>query len=268
MCSRRSPADLINLAVNSRALRRSRSHRAGIARVRTLILAAALAWIARGNAQGLIFNFSQNKETYVWEDSLFVDRALSNRIQVVLGNHSVATLIDKSLFVDQRDRWQKQANTNLRLLLNPRRTFSWGFIARNDYNRLEDRRVTTNQLGLEQVWRLFAGAELNSQVSYSETSRRNAGARNLDRGLLQKLALSYDRRVAGLGKIAANYDQELNLLRRTPDKNFEVGSSFDASRGTRQLELRYNGSYRQNKYFSGLESFERVATQNRYEHQG
>ena len=99
-------------------------------------------------AQGMILDFSYDKSTYHWEDSVWLDNKFSDNIRVQAYNSSTATLIKKSLFLNSRDRWQKNANTNVALIFNPENRFSWGITAFNNYNRLESRRVGINRLGL------------------------------------------------------------------------------------------------------------------------
>ncbi|MBD3218777.1 MAG: hypothetical protein GF310_10900, partial [candidate division Zixibacteria bacterium] len=122
-------------------------------------------------AQGVVFDFSHDKSTYHWEDSIWVDNDLSKNIHLRMYNHSTATLIRKSLFIDSGDRWQKNANTDLALSFNHKNRFSWGISAFNNYNRLESRRVGINRLGLQQDYRLSNSIKMHSQLSYSEATR-------------------------------------------------------------------------------------------------
>jgi hypothetical protein len=220
------------------------------------------------SAQGVIFNFSQDKSTYFWEDSVWIDNSISDKIHLYLTNHSTATLIKKSLFVESNDRWQKGANTRLALTWNQKKDFSWGVTALNNYSRLEKRRVTINRLGLHQNLKLSRHIRLNSLFSYSEASRHQSDAKDIDQGMLQKLDASFSNRVSGWGNINIAYNHELNLLERTPEKSFGLGIGFDNHNPNKRISFGYAGNYRKNKFFSELKTFDQITTQNKYEHQG
>ncbi len=220
------------------------------------------------HAQGVVFDFSHDKSTYHWEDSIWVDNDLSKNIHLRMYNHSTATLIRKSLFIDSGDRWQKNANTDLALSFGHKNRFSWGISAFNNYNRLESRRVGINRLGLHQDYRLSNSIKMHSQLSYSEATRHYNEVKDRDRGVMQQLDLSYIGDLFGLGSLGASYNHELNLLQRTPEKSFGIDLGF-ANRSTKQqIQVNYSGNYQQNKFFTDLTSFENVTTQDKYNHQG
>ncbi|NIR64504.1 MAG: hypothetical protein GWN61_10150 [candidate division Zixibacteria bacterium] len=219
-------------------------------------------------AQGMILDFSYDKSTYHWEDSVWLDNKFSDNIRVQAYNSSTATLIKKSLFLNSRDRWQKNANTNVALIFNPENRFSWGITAFNNYNRLESRRVGINRLGLHQDFRLSDAIKLRSQLSYSEATRHYQETKERDQGVMQKVDLTYVGNLFGLGSLGAAYNHELNLLQRTPEKSFGLDLGFANGDTGQEIQINYSGNYQQNKFFTDLTSFENVTTQNKYEHQG
>jgi hypothetical protein len=218
--------------------------------------------------QGLIVDFSYDKSTYLWQDSIWYDKDITNSISLKLSNRSTATLIEKSLFIDQADRWQKDANSNLKLTFNRQKSFSWGLTAHNNYSRLEDRKVTINQLGGHQSWQVFSFLEMTSALAYSETSRRRTGMKDVDKGLQQKLDLNYSQNFFDLGRLRLSYEHDLNLLKRTPEKKFGFKAGFNKIDLSRQIRLNYSGNYRTTRFFSELASFDNIAIQDRYEHLG
>ncbi len=218
--------------------------------------------------QGVLVNFSNDKSTYFWEDSIWVDNTVAGQTHLLLSNHSTATLIKKSLFLDSGDRWQKEANTNLALSFDSQNKFSWGINAYNNYSRLKDRRVNINRLGLHQDLKLTQRLNLTSLLTFSETTRHQSGLKNVDQGMMQTLNLSYKSRPCNWGNFSLAYDQELNLLARTPEKSFGLNFGYDKRDDTKQVSFSYMGNYRKNKFFSGLTTFDNVTTQDRYEHQG
>lgn len=219
-------------------------------------------------AQGVLFNFSYDRSTYLWQDSLWVNHDFSNNVSVLLQNQSNAMLIKKSLFVNSGDRWQKNANTNLVLTYNRQSDFSWGVTGYNNYSRLENRRVTMNQLGLHQDLAVTRNLEMSNVLSYSETSRYIGELNEKDPGVMQKFDMSYIGPFFNLGSLGVSYDHELNLLRRTPEKSFRLNLGFANNSTEKQISLNYSGNYQKNKFFSDLNSFDRVTTQNKYEHNG
>jgi hypothetical protein len=218
--------------------------------------------------QGVLVNFSNDKSTYFWEDSIWVDNTVTGQTHLLLSNHSTATLIKKSLFLNRGDRWQKEANTNLALSFNRRSKFSWGINAYNNYSRLEDRRVNINRLGLHQDVKLTQRLKLISLFTFSETTRYQSGLKDVDQGMMQTLNLSYTGKPGRWGGFKLAYDHELNLLERTPEKSFGLNFGYDTGDNTKQVSFNYMGNYRKNKFFSGLTTFDNVTTQDRYEHRG
>ncbi len=223
---------------------------------------------SRADAQGVLFNFSYDRSTYLWQDSLWVDNDLSDKVSLLLENNSNAMLIKKSLFINSRDRWQKNANTNLALTYNRKSRFSWGVTGHNNYSRLEDRRVTINRLGLHQDYEISKNLEVSNLLSYSETSRYIGELNDLDPGVMQKLDMSYIGSLFDWGSFGASYEHELNLLKRTPEKSFRLNLGFANNSTERQITLNYAGNYQKNKFFSDLKAFDRITTQNKYEHNG
>ncbi len=241
-----------------------------ISSLRILVIAVVIL-LAGGSllsGQGMILNFSHDKSTYLWEDSVWVDNNISDRFHLNLYNHSTATLITKSLFVDTGDRWQKEANTFASLSYKQWNRFSWGITAQNNYNRLEDRRVTLNRIGLHQDLRISNEIKLKSLVSFSEASRYIDELNDLDQGVMQQLNIDYSDRLLDLGDLSLGYRHNLNLLDRTPEKSFGLNMGFANADSDYPIRLSYEGIYQKNKFFSSLTSFERVTTQNKYEHRG
>jgi len=222
----------------------------------------------KANGQGIIFNFSQDKSTYLWEDSIWLNNDISERVHLLLSNHSTATLIKKSLFLESGDRWQKDADTRLALTFNGANKFSYGINAYNNYSRLENRRVTINQLGLHQDYKISQNFSFNSLLAYSETSRDYADNANRDQGVMQKLNVNFRDGSAKWGQIEASYQHELNILERTPEKSFGLDLGYNKSTKSTKLRFGYIGNYRQSKFYSQLSSFDQITKQNRYEHQG
>jgi len=223
---------------------------------------------SRLSGQGMILNFSHDKSTYLWEDSVWVNNDLSSRFHLNLYNHSTASLITKSLFVNSGDRWQKEADSYAALSYKQTENFSWGITAQNNYSRLEDRRVTLNRVGLHQDLKIAGAVNLKSLLSYSEASRYIDELNDLDRGVMQQLELEYDNEFFDLGELNLGYSHKLNLLERTPEKSFGLNMGFDNNNARSRIRLSYEGIYQKNKFFSSLTSFDQVTTQNKYEHRG
>jgi len=231
---------------------------------------AIFSWLACSTAfsQGIILHFSHDKSTWLWEDSLWIDQRISDRFHLLLNNRSSATLIEKSLFMDNNDRWQKGALTNFSLTHLCGKQFSWGVTSYNDYSRLEDRRVTMNRIGLHQTYQPLLGLTLSGLVSYSESSRRLDGQRNLDQGFLQIAKIDYAGRLIARGDFRAGYFHELNLLKRTPEKSLGLMLGYTKSGGHNRVAMNYSGNYQNKKYFSSLSSFANTASQDKIEHAG
>lgn len=233
-----------------------------------LVCLALLTAVPSVRAQGVIFNFSQDKSTYLWEDSIWLDNNLSHDIHLQLANHSTATLIKKSLFLGSGDRWQKDADTRMALTFNNSGKFTYGINAYNNYSRLENRRVTINQLGIQQDYQLSQKFSFNSLLAYSETARDYSDNTNRDQGVMQKFNMNFRDGSAKWGQFEAGYNHELNMLENTPEKTFGLNLGYNKLTKSTQVQVGYVGSYRQSKFYSQLTTFEQITKQDRYEHSG
>jgi hypothetical protein len=71
-----------------------------------------LCWSALAG-QELLFNFSQNRETYSWDDSLAWEPSLDGKRPLLVTNRSLATLVRGSVLLGDKDRWQEDYRSAL-----------------------------------------------------------------------------------------------------------------------------------------------------------
>ncbi len=123
------------------------------ATVRTLVI---LILLPLTSAYSLYFNldFSVDRQTYNWADSLSVSQSIGRKTAVQLHNRSHATLFQESVFGQGGDRWQKTAATDgtLEYQLHPR--LKTGIALSQDFDRLEEKRFIGTRALLTSNWEM------------------------------------------------------------------------------------------------------------------
>lgn len=96
----------------------------------------------------LQLDFSLDRQTYNWSDSVSLVRNIKPSLQLAIQNRSVATLIKKSVFGEGGDRWQKTARTKASVTYRVSPLIRAGVEVSQDFDRLEKKRLIANRAGL------------------------------------------------------------------------------------------------------------------------
>ncbi len=139
--------------VFQRARRRESSEAHQLTRIGLVSLIILLLW-PLASAYPLYFNldFSVDRQTYNWADSLSLSQSLGPRASFQFSNRSFATLFQESVFGTGGDRWQKTALTRASLdyRLHPR--LRTGISLSQDFDRLEEKRFIGTRVLATSLW--------------------------------------------------------------------------------------------------------------------
>ncbi len=230
--------------------------RSRLAIVLTLLVAALLA--ARADALYLSLDFSIDRQTYNWADSLSLQKQLGKRSTLELFNRSSATLFQESIFGGGGDRWQKTAITQGALNYRFSSSFIGGVAVTQDFDRLEEKRFIGNRAFLtadfyQTRYRIRQrGGVVWEERKFEPLSHRETG-----------LAYEADFSVTPGGRWGqARVTGEVTTLRRTPRRAVTVG--YELPRLTYRgdtLSLSASQTLALRKYFPSSGNFESTARQ-------
>jgi hypothetical protein len=205
-------------------------------------------------------NFSLDRQTYNWADSVSYARDLKPSLQLALQNRSTATLIKKSVFGEGGDRWQKTARTSASLTYNIKPSFKAGLEFSQDFDRLEKKRLIANRANLLTG---FEGNHFNfsQRCGVVWEQRQFDPASSIESGLGYSGALSIKpRQDRSLG--SASIEAQITTLHRTPLKNISLDYSFSANNVCGDtVTLDAKQSFGERKYFPSSGNFDVTARQ-------
>lgn len=231
--------------------------------IRYLIaISAVLCSLTASRSAALFFSldFSLDNQTYNWTDSLLYTRDLGQENSLQLWNRSKATLIKKSVFGEDEDRWQKSARTAAVFKRNLNDHVTTGLEVRQNFERLEKRRYIGNSAYL--LGNLSLGSLVVKQqggVVWEE--REYAQEKSTQSGFGYESSISFlPRRDGGLGSVVL--EGNFTTLRRTPRKNIKLGYDLTGSfTGTDTTALHASQAYGETRYFPTSSEFGATARQ-------
>lgn len=186
---------------------------------------------------------------------------MSPKLTFRLGNRSVATLFQESIFGQGSDRWQKSAQTAGALDYKVSGKFTAGVAVSQDFNRLEKRRfigtrgLVTSSLQTDKWLWSNGGGVLIEQRRLEPLSHNESG-------VIYESELRF-KPSADLRWGQLRAEGEITALRTTPRKNILVGYDLpEFVHKSDTVALAGSQSFSQRKYFSSTTTFESVARQN------
>ncbi len=218
------------------------------------------------SGQELIFDFSHNRETYTWSDSLVYEPEFLGEKRFLFTNTSRSTLIKESILLDRKDRWQENYRTLFEFRVRDHEEpgqFGLATFLQNQYSSFEDRLVSENIIGLSGSISPVNGLYLKNSGAFSTTVRDNAGKKHRANGYNNVLTASYDRRLAPRTIVSLDLKQDMLLVPDIPTNYLEGRSLFQSLGDTDTIRVRLDGSFQNNKYFTSTRSFESISRQQR-----
>ena len=235
--------------------------------MRRLVLALVLAVICFNApelvGQELRFNFSQDRDTYVWSDSLTWEPEFGGRKQLLFSNASSAVLMKESLLFGKKDRWGENYRSRLGWRFNDGQTFNVAAIFDNDYRSFEERIVVDNSVGLSAEYRPAAGLTLSNIGSFITNTRNNYGNRYRSSGYRNQLDAAYNNRISQSTGFRVDYSQDMKLIPDIPATSLDGSASFHSLGSDDSVRITMGGAYQNRKYFTTSHSFESISRQRR-----
>lgn len=229
------------------------------ATVRTLVI---LIFLPLATVYPLYFNldFSVDRQTYNWADSLSVSQSIGKKTSFQLHNHSTATLFQESVFGKGGDRWQKTAATRGTLEYQMLPRLKTGVALSQDFDRLEEKRfigtralLTSNWENPNLSWKQGAG------VIWEE--RRFEPISNSESGLAYEADIRLRPRSSrrwGEGRISGELANVESTPRRSVALSYEL-PQLVINRDT--LAISGSQSFARRDYFPSSGNFETTARQ-------
>lgn len=213
--------------------------------------------------QELMFNFSQNRDTYTWSDSLTWEPQIGGGRPLLVTNNSNAILIKESFLVGRGDRWQEDYRTRLHWRLRDDSKLSVGTVLENDYRSFEERTVVDNSAGLKVTYMPLAGLSLSNTNLFVQNRRNNYGNRHQLNGYRNQLDANYAHRMSRSSSFTVGYSQDTRIMKDIPVSSFQGTASFRSLGVKDSLRLAFDGEYQSMKYFTTSRSFESISRQNK-----
>jgi hypothetical protein len=230
----------------------------GLGIIITLVIASYP--LTTATAIYLRLDFSLDRQTYNWSDSVSVLRKPSAKTEIQFQNRSAASLMKKSVFGGGDDRWQKTARSSLVFTSSLRPGWKGGLQVSQDFDRLEQKRFIADRA------LAFAGYEgrhlsLLQRGGIVWEERRFEPLRNVQAGLGYSAEVSLTPRAdTAFGRFAAT--GEVTTLRQTPRK--AIGLSYDLRKQSAKgdtIDVSASQSFGERKYFPASGSFDATARQ-------
>jgi hypothetical protein len=211
--------------------------------------------------QGLRFSFSQDRDTYVWSDSLIWEPEFGDRKPLLFSNASSAVLMKESLLFGMKDRWQENYRSKFGWRFNDGQTFNVRAIFDNDYRSFEERVVVDNSVGLSAEYRPAAGFALSNVGSFITNTRNNYGNEYRSSGYRNQLDATYDNRITQSTVFKVDYSQDLKVIPDIPTTSLDGSASFQSLGSDDTIRIAMEGAYQNSKYFTTSQSFESISRQ-------
>lgn len=235
--------------------------------MRRLALALVLAVICLNEpklvGQELQFNFSQDRDTYVWSDSLIWEPEFGGRKPLLFSNASSAVLMKKSLLFGKQDRWQENYRSRFGWRFNDGQTFNLTAIFDNNYRSFEERIVVDNSVGLSAEYRPAAGLVFSNIGSFITNTRNNYGNKYRSSGYRNQLDATYDNRISRSTAFKINYSQDVKVIPNIPTTSLDGSASFHSLGSEDSIRITMEGAFQNSKYFTTAQSFESISRQRR-----
>jgi hypothetical protein len=212
-------------------------------------------------AQELYFDFSQNRETYSWDDSLVWQPQVGNSYPILFSNKSTTTLIKETVFLDRSDRWQESYRSSLRWNWTEGRKLTLSSVIQNDYSSFEERTVADNSLGIIALFRPAAALVISNTGSFVTTARNNFGSKHRASGYRNILTADFSRKFSDSDNLRVSFGQDARLVPDVPVYDFDASSSFSRLAREDSLWISATGELQVRRYFTTSRSFESISRQ-------
>jgi len=209
----------------------------------------------------LRLDFSQDNRTYVWNTKLDCDRKVERGLSWGFSSAINSTLIKRSIFSNNQNRWQEDGKVNLDLSYPLTRRLKIGTLFSQTINSLEKRKVTSSEYGITSEYNLFS-FRLIQTIGAKEIDRRLEGGKRKDAGFNHRLEISYSPHILSESQSSFSLSQVSSQLSNVPllERDFSI---FFAKNffWEDSLEISYQEGWSKKKFYRGDLTDSQINTQ-------
>lgn len=209
----------------------------------------------------LRLDFSQDNRTYVWNTNLDCDRKTEHELSWGFSSAINSTLIKRSIFSNNQNRWQEDGKVNLDLSYPLTRRLKIGTLFSQTINSLEKRKVTSSEYGITSEYNLFS-FRLIQTIGAKEIDRRLEGGKRKDAGFNHRLEISYSPHILSESQSSFSLSQVSSQLSNVPllERDFSI---FFAKNffWEDSLEISYQEGWSKKKFYRGDLTDSQINTQ-------
>jgi len=199
-------------------------------------------------ASNLQLDFSQNNQTYNW----------NNRLEYIYDqnpNLSWELLFSlNSLLIKQaiQDRWQEDGNFRLKFDYLVKKDFKAGILLNHKLSSLGERKVTTQDYLITAEANFLPELKLTQNIVLSSLSRKTEGEKGEEKGLNYSLSLGIGPFIWKKTEFYLDVGQDITKLERIPtqDRNLKVHFKRYITE-KESLNLEYEEGWSKKSFFSG-----------------
>jgi hypothetical protein len=210
----------------------------------------------------LRLDFSQDNRTYVWNTNLDCDRKVERGLSWGFSSAINSTLIKRSIFSNNQNRWQEDGKVNLDLSYPLTRRLKIGALFSQTISSLEKRKVTSSEYGITSEYDLYS-FRLSQTIGAKQIDRRLEGGKRKDAGFNHQLEIHHSSNMLSRSITLISLSQTISRLTNIPiiERNlnlFFVKKSFS---GEDSLEFSFWDSWSKKKFYRGDLTDSQINTQ-------
>jgi hypothetical protein len=224
--------------------------------------------LENASCSGLRCDFSQDNRTYIWNLKFDCNREITPNLFWELSNSINSTLIKKSVFSDNQDRWQEDGKIDLNLDYLVTQKLRMGLLFSQNLNSLEKRKVTTSDYGVLSEFNL-AGINFIQILGAKNIDRRLSETRRSEKGISYSQTISFSPRIFSGSISEISLNQATSRLTNIPvlQRNFNfsflkyLSHSLDSDLEKDSLKVTYLEGWAKKKFFAGEITAPQINTQ-------
>ncbi len=229
------------------------------------LILVILPFFLRNAAVGaqLRLDFSQDNRTYIWNTGLDCGREVSQGLSWGFSSSINSTLIKKSIFSNNQDRWQEDGKVHLNLDYALTSRLKIGALFSQDINSLEKRKVTSSEYGITSEYNI-SGVKFVQIIGGKDINRRLEEGKRKDSGFNHRLEISHAPHLVSESVTHISFSQTTSRLSNIPLVQRDFSISFSKSFSAEDsLEFFYREGWSRKKFYWGDLADSYISTQGR-----
>ena len=211
----------------------------------------------------LRLDFSQDNRTYIWNTGLDCGRKVSQGLSWGFSSSINSTLIKKSIFSNNQDRWQEDGKIHLNLDYTLTSRLKIGALFSQDINSLEKRKVTSSEYGITSEYNI-SGVKFVQIIGGKDIDRRLEEGKRRDSGFNHTLEIYHSPHLVSESVTHISFRQTTSRLSNIPlvERDFSISFSKNFSEED-SLEFFYREGWSRKKFYWGDLADSQISTQGR-----